>query len=196
MPTSKTCAMTRGYVYDDSSGYVTLALRVLQEEGGEEYASYHGSQAEREASFGPGVAVAVVDNGEGHAEDAVVRRPLERAEEGGSEDVSPSERCGTGAGYEHGVALGSLAHREDIRQECRKRAPGWYRNRVRSPGARSTRGRGDVVLHGGAIAGCLVGGVAGGTFATVTTVGLGTAAGAYGGCFIVGGAVIILEDIF
>jgi hypothetical protein len=34
--------MTRGYVYDDSSGYVTLALRVLQEEGEYEYAGDKG----------------------------------------------------------------------------------------------------------------------------------------------------------
>ncbi len=70
------------------------------------------------------------------------------------------------------------------------------RTRVQSSGARATHGRGHIAFHGGAIAGCIVGGVAGGTFAAATTVGLGTEAGAYGGCFIVGGAVIIIEDIF
>jgi RHS repeat-associated protein len=170
-----------------------------EEEWGEEYASYHNRELEHEVSFGPGVGVAVADNGEGRIEDAVVRSSLAGGEEGGSkEEVPPSERCGAGTEEPHGREVSSeRGQREDVQgPQCRKRAPGWYRNRVRSPGARATHGRGRVVTHGGAIVGCIVGGVLGATFAGATTVGLGTEAGAYGGCFITGGAVVILEQIF
>jgi uncharacterized protein YcfJ len=48
----------------------------------------------------------------------------------------------------------------------------------------------------GPFIGCIVGGFIGGYFATETTVGLATEAGATGGCFVGGGLVIIVEDIF
>ena len=48
----------------------------------------------------------------------------------------------------------------------------------------------------GPLVGCIIGGVAGGTFAAYSTVGLATAAGATGGCFVGGGFVIIVEHIF
>jgi len=97
----------------------------VQEEGGEEYAAYHNPQAEREASFGPGVGVAVVANGTGRIEDAVVRSPLE-SEEGGSKEVPPSERCG--AESNAGVASGG-AHRVYVQgAQCRKHKPSWYKN--------------------------------------------------------------------
>lgn len=102
-----------------------LVLR-NKEEGGEEHAAYrHNPQAEHEASFGPGVGVAVVGNGEGRIEDAVVRSPLE-SEGGGSKEVPPSERCG--AESDAGVASGG-AHREYAHgPQCRRHKPSWYKN--------------------------------------------------------------------
>ena len=48
----------------------------------------------------------------------------------------------------------------------------------------------------GPLAGCIVGGVVGGTFAVYSTAGLAAQAGATGGCFVGGGLVIIAEHIF
>ncbi len=48
----------------------------------------------------------------------------------------------------------------------------------------------------GPLAGCIVGGVVGGTFAVYSTAGLAVQAGATGGCFVGGGLVIIAEHIF
>jgi hypothetical protein len=82
------------------------------EEGEYENAAY--DQAECEASFGPGVGVAVVANGEGHVEDAIVKSPLESE----SKEVPPSERCG--AEDSASVASGG-AHREYVHgPQCKK----------------------------------------------------------------------------
>jgi YD repeat-containing protein len=48
----------------------------------------------------------------------------------------------------------------------------------------------------GPLAGCIVGGVVGGTFAVYSTAGLAVQVGATGGCFVGGGLVIIAERIF
>jgi RHS repeat-associated protein len=45
----------------------------------------------------------------------------------------------------------------------------------------------------GGVVGCLVGGTIGGSFAIASTAGLAVQAGAYGGCFIGGGLVILVE---
>jgi RHS repeat-associated protein len=52
-----------------------------------------------------------------------------------------------------------------------------------------------LVRPEGPIAGCVVGGVVGGTFAAYGSVGLATEAGAYGGCFVGGGTVIVIETV-
>jgi hypothetical protein len=177
--------MTR-YAYDTGAKHSSRVTRTPQEEEESEYeyASYQQRTLEHEASFGPGVASAVADSGEGHIEDAVARPPFEGQEEGHRELVPPSERCGTGTEGERGLALGSSGYREDIRQECRKRAPGYYRNRPRS-------GRGP----GGPIAGCIVGGGVGAAIALGTSAGLATEAGAYGGCVVGGTIVTVVERL-
>jgi hypothetical protein len=58
--------MTCGCAYDDSSGHMTLALRVLQEQEESEYenASYkHGAESEKqgEAHIEPAILVGVSD---------------------------------------------------------------------------------------------------------------------------------------
>jgi RHS repeat-associated protein len=156
-----------------------------EEEGGYEYASYHhGANSEGE---------------EHHIEPALLVQSL--GEEAGESEagstlgsvVSPCRADSKGP-----CASNAIAGSPCIGSGSRCHGPGARirRTRVQSPGARATHGRGHIAFHGGAIAGCIVGGVAGGTFAAATTAGLGTEAGAYGGCFIVGGAVIIIEDIF
>lgn len=93
----------------------------------EEYVAYqHNSQAEHEASFGPGLGTAVVANGEGHIEDAVVRSPIESGEEGESKQLSPSERCGAESSA---VVASGGAHREYVQgPRCKRHPPSWYKN--------------------------------------------------------------------
>jgi hypothetical protein len=47
----------------------------------------------------------------------------------------------------------------------------------------------------GARVGCIVGGAVGAAFAIASSAGLATAAGAIGGCFVVGSTVVIIEDL-
>jgi len=106
-----------------------LVARGKEEEGGYEYAGFHNRALEREASFGPGVAISVFDNGEGHVEDAIVRSPLESGEEGGSEEeVPPGERCS--ADGSAGIASGGGRREYAKGPQCKKHPPGWYRNHV------------------------------------------------------------------
>jgi len=174
-----------------------LCARLCEEEGGYEYASYDNRELEHEVSFGAGVGVAVADNGEGHVEDAVVRRPLEDQEGGDGEQLSPSERCGANPEVASGLEGNEgHEHREMIRQECRKMPKKWYRNHVyRSPGAHRASGQGRVVLTNGQITGCIVGATAGGYFAAVSSAGAAIPVGTIGGCFIGAGVVEILEDL-
>lgn len=99
-----------------------------EEEGEYEYASYEERTLEREASFGPGVAIAVVDDGEGHLEDAVVIQ-AEEGNEGDREGYSP--RCGS-ATQEAGLAdtLSRSEHREYVHgPQCPVMPKSWYKNK-------------------------------------------------------------------
>jgi RHS repeat-associated protein len=97
-----------------------------EEEGEYEYASYAHRALEHEASFGPSIAIAVSNNGEGHVEDAVDRLPFEGQEGGGREEVPPSERCGTGVEGTQTQEVGPGGYREDVRAECRRLPNGSY----------------------------------------------------------------------
>jgi len=151
-----------------------------EEEGEYEYASYkHERQAEREASFGPGMMTAVDYNGEPHAEDAV-RRPFEN-EENGSEYHAPGERCGSGTeGANARAASSGGGQREDVRaQQCPKRAPGYYKNRPHHGGGGGHKYKNVCVAAYGA-----VGGLAGGTGGGLAGAGVGAAPGS-----VIGGLV-------
>jgi hypothetical protein len=106
----------------------------------------------------------VVDyNPEPHSEEAV-RRPFED-EEGGHENVSPRERCGTGTegSSTHDASTGS-GRRENVHgAQCRKRAPGYYRNRPRGGGGGHRYKNVCVGVTGamGGLAGTVIGAVAG-----------------------------------
>jgi len=77
-----------------------------EEEGEYEYATYRPNpDAEREASFGPGLAIAVVDNGENRREAAAVRSPLELGDGGRNEAVPPSAESGNSEAQGAAVAV-------------------------------------------------------------------------------------------
>ncbi len=152
-----------------------------EEEGEYEYASYHDGNEDGKQEV--------------QAEPAILRQPLIR-EEGDSEHTPVLNPNALLCKHEQsGPCTRYVAVECNDRGMCHGGGR-VRRTRVQSPGARATHGRGHITFHDGAIAGCIVGGVAGGTFAAATTVGLGTEAGAYGGCFIVGGAVVIIEELF
>jgi RHS repeat-associated protein len=107
------------------------------EEGwGEEYISYEARQNEQEASFGPGVGIAIVDKGQGHLEDAVVTSPSLGGET--DEGEARGELCGTAA---DGAVSPSVGHREEVHgRQCKKHAPSWYKNHYYNVRIRSSNG--------------------------------------------------------
>ena len=153
-----------------------------EEEGGYEEVAYHsgGQSAQKNSKVEGAILVTPLDGGP--AESQAIGRDI----------GMPSCEAGSEGPCAQSVIAGSPCIPSGCHRKLYKHRVVKSRRNVPS-GAR----RGSISQRGGAaIVGCAVGAVAGGTFAAFSSVGLTTAAGAYAGCFVVGGTVWLVEEIF